>query len=221
MGEFMVKRLYRKQQKNIRNIANNIINFFHKELKGKYVFTQKIVGSGSLGTMLVDDNGDYDIDYQILLTNRSKIDLSNATQIKNDFFNCLQSYKDKEHKNAKIENSTTSITYRCLGNGQNFHIDFVLIKTFPKNDLIIRRNIKKETKTKNEYTWNELPKYNEAYRIFKNWDNNKKVKFIDYLLPKKIKEKQKPENDPSKISSSQLFISEVYNYEHNKRNIRL
>ena len=82
----MVKRLYRKQQKNIRNIANNIINFFHKELKGKYVFTQKIVGSGSLGTMLVDDNEDYDIDYQILLTNRSKIDLSNATQIKNDFF---------------------------------------------------------------------------------------------------------------------------------------
>ena len=82
----MVKRLYRKQQKNIRNIANNIIIFFHKELKGKYVFTQKIVGSGSLGTMLVDDNGDYDIDYQILLTNRSKIDLSNATQIKNDFF---------------------------------------------------------------------------------------------------------------------------------------
>ena len=96
MGEFMVKRLYRKQQKNIRNIAHNIINFFHKELKGKYVFTQRIVGSGSLGTMLVDDNGDYDIDYQILLTNRSKIDLSNATQIKNDFFNCLQSYKDKE-----------------------------------------------------------------------------------------------------------------------------
>ena len=46
--------------------------------------------------MLVDDNGDYDIDYQILLTNRSKIDLSNAIQIKNDFFNCLQSYKDKE-----------------------------------------------------------------------------------------------------------------------------
>ena len=92
----MVKRLYRKQQKNIRNIANNIINFFHKELKEKYVFTQRIVGSGSLGTMLVDDNGDYDIDYQILLTNRSKIDLSNATQIKNDFFNCLQSYKDKE-----------------------------------------------------------------------------------------------------------------------------
>ena len=177
---------------------------------------QKIVGSGSLGTMLVDDNGDYDIDYQILLTNRSKIDLSNATQIKNDFFNCLQSYKDKENKNAKIENSTTSITYRCLGNGQNFHIDFVIIKTFPENDLIIRRNIKKETKTKNEYTWNELPKYNEAYKIFKNWDNNKKLKFIDYLLPKKIKEKQKHENDPSKISSSQLFVREVNNYDSKK-----
>ena len=77
----MVKRLSRKQQKFIRNVAHNIINYWHKELKGNYVFTQRIVGSGALGTMLVDNNRDYDIDYQILLTSKSKIDLSNATRL--------------------------------------------------------------------------------------------------------------------------------------------
>lgn len=217
----MVKRLSRQQQKVIRNVAHNIINYWHKELKRNYVFTQRIVGSGALGTMLVDNNGDYDIDYQILLTSKSKIDLSNATQIKNDFFKSLQSYKDDNHKVVKIENSTTAITYKCLSNGQNFHIDFVIIKTFPQNNQIIRRNIKEETITKNEFTWNTLPKYNEAYKIFRSWTIDKKTKFIKYLLPKKIKEKEKNENDPTKISSSQLFIREVNNYDNKKWNIRL
>ena len=217
----MAKRLTRRKQKSIRNVAHNIINYLHKELKGSYVFTQRIVGSGALGTMLIDDNGDYDIDYQILLTRKSKLDLSNATKIKNDFYEKLQSYKDKNHKDVKVENSTTAITYKCLSNGQNFHIDFVIIKTFPQNNQIIRRNIRKETITKNEFTWNTLPKYNEAYKIFRGWSNDKKAKFIEHLLPMKIKEKEKNENDPTKISSSQLFIREVNNYDNKKWNIRL
>lgn len=212
----MAKRLTRRKQKSIRNVAHNIINYLHKELKGNYVFTQRIVGSGTLGTMLIDDNGDYDIDYQILLTRNSKHDLSNATKIKNDFYEKLQSYKDKNHKDVKVENSTTAITYKCLSNGQNFHIDFVIIKTYSENYFIIRRNNKKETITKNEFTWNELPKYNDAYKIFKSWNNSKKMQFIDYLIPMKIKEKQKDENDTTKISSSKLFIREVHNFENRK-----
>lgn len=212
----MAKRLTRRKQKSIRNVAHNIINYLHKELKGSYVFTQRIVGSGALGTMLIDDNGDYDIDYQILLTRKSKLDLSNATKIKNDFYEKMQSYKDKNHKDVKVENSTTAITYKCLSNGQNFHIDFVIIKTFLQNNQIIRRNIRKETITKNEFTWNTLPKYNEAYKIFRGWSNDKKAKFIEHLLPMKIKEKEKNENDPTKISSSQLFIREVNNYDNKK-----
>ena len=217
----MAKRLTRRKQKVIRNVAHNIINYLHKELKGSYVFTQRIVGSGALGTMLIDDNGDYDIDYQILLTRKSKLDLSNATKIKNDFYEKMQSYKDKNHKDVKVENSTTAITYKCLSNGQNFHIDFVIIKTFPQNNQIIRRNIRKETITKNEFTWNTLPKYNEAYKIFRGWSKDKKAKFIEHLLPMKIKEKEKNENDSTKISSSQLFIREVNNYDNKKWNIRL
>ena len=212
----MAKRLTKKQQKSIRYVANNIINFWHKKLKDKYTFTQKIVGSGALGTMIIDDNGNYDIDYQILLTRNSKINLSNASKIKNDFYKTLQSYKDKNHKNIGIENSTTAITYKCLGNGQNFHIDFVFIKTYPENNLIIRRNNKKESITENEFTWNELPKNNDAYKIFKSWNNTKKMQFINYLIPKKIKEKRKNDNDPTKISSSQLFIREVHNFENRK-----
>ena len=212
----MAKRLTRRKQKSIRNVAHNIINYLHKELKGSYIFTQRIVGSGTLGTMLIDDNGDYDIDYQILLTRKSKLDLSNATKIKNDFYEKMQSYKDKNHKDVKVENSTTAITCKCLSNGQNFHIDFVIIKTFPQNNQIIRRNIRKETITKNEFTWNTLPKYNEAYKIFRGWSNDKKAKFIEHLLPMKIKEKEKNENDPTKISSSQLFIREVNNYDNKK-----
>jgi len=119
---------------------------------------------------------------------------------------------DTSTKNEKIENSTTAITL-INKDEHHFHIDFVIIKLFPENNQIIRRNNKIETPSKNEFTWNELPQLNQAYIKFNNLSHIEKRDLIEnYIIPVKCKEKRKDDNDETKISSAQVFVREVNNY---------
>lgn len=209
----VVKRISKKQSSIARQRAVKIISDIQKLLKEKYVFAWRMVGSGAWGTMIEDQNGEYDLDYQLLLTSKSKayIDnaLSNPTAIKGDFVSAFNKVlKEKE----KIENSTTAITL-INEDGKLYHIDFVIIRLYPDNHEVIRCNIRKETPTRNEYTWNELPGWNDAYEGFRHLSPANKQHLInDIIIPKKAVEKAKSENNPTKISSSELFVREVNNY---------
>ena len=159
------KRVSKKECRVARQRALKFLNVVQRELSKKYRFTFRLVGSGKWGTMVKDEKGHYDLDYQILLTKNSKEyqnnQLKDATEIKQDFIGAFNI-----SKNEKIENSTTAITL-INKDGHHFHIDFVIIKLFPENNQIIRRNNKIETPSINEFTWNELPQLNEAYIKFK------------------------------------------------------
>lgn len=217
----MFTRITKKQCAIARQRANALIRDVQQKLKEKYKFAIRMVGSGAWGTMIEEDQGEYDLDYQLLLSKNSPLYKKNnafptPTDIKNDFISAFtKCLKGKEN----IENSTTAIT---LVNEDNkpYHIDFVIIKTLPENNLIIRRNNKKETPQHNEFTWNELPKWNDAYDYFKSLSPEEKQYLIEeIIIPKKQTEKAKAENDPSKISSSALFVREVNNYkcQHKKK----
>ena len=89
----------------------------------------------------------------------------------------------------------------------------------PNNNEVIRRNIKTETITVNEYTWNELPKYNETYTKFRKLTPKEKEEVIEqYVLPRKINEKSKSENDETKRSSCEVLVEEINNYVSRKQN---
>lgn len=210
----MFKRITRKQCSIARQRAHALLNNVQKALKDKYKFATRLVGSGAWGTMIENDKGEYDLDYQILLSKNSPIykkngDFPNPTTIKQDFISAF----DKCRKGKEdIENSTTAITL-VNKDSKPYHIDIVIIKTLPENNLIIRRNNKKETPQHNEFTWNELPKWNDAFSYFKSLPPTEKQNLIEkIIIPKKQVEKAKNENDASKISSSELFIREVNNY---------
>ena len=208
-----VKRISKKSSSIARERAIKIINDVQKLLKEKYVFAWRMVGSGAWGTMIEDQNGEYDLDYQLLLTRKSKAykdnKLSDPTVIKNDFISAFNRVlKGKE----KIENSTTAITL-INEDGKPYHIDFVIIRLFPENNEIIRRNNRKETPNRNEFTWNQLPGWNEAYERFRQLPAAEKRYLIDeVIIPKKALEKAKNETDPYKIYSSALFVREVNDY---------
>ena len=210
----MFKRVTRKKCSIARQRADTLLNDVQKKVKDKYRFDKRLVGSGAWGTMIEDDKGEYDLDYQILLSKNSPVYKKNKafpdpTEIKNEFVSAFtKCLKGKEN----VENSTTAITL-INKDGKPYHIDFVIIKTLPENNLIIRRNNKKETPQYNEFTWNELPKWKEAYSYFRSLTPKEKQYLIkNIIIPKKQKEKTKPENDPYKISSSELFVREVNNY---------
>lgn len=210
----MFKRITRKQCSIARQRANALLNDVQKILKDKYKFDKRLVGSGAWGTMIEDDKDEYDLDYQILRSKNSPLykknqDFPNPTIMKQNFISAFgKCLKDKEN----IENSTTAITL-INKDGKPYHIDFVIIKAIPENNLIIRRNNKKETPQHNEFTWNELPKWKDAYSYFRSLTPKEKQYLIEMIIiPKKQMEKAKVENDPSKISSSELFVREVNNY---------
>ena len=212
-NQMSVRRISKKDSSIARKRAIKIINDAQKLLKEKYIFAWRMVGSGAWGTMIEDQNGEYDLDYQLLLTRKSKAykdnKLSDPTAIKNDFISAFNRVlKGKE----KIENSTTAITL-INEDGKPYHIDFVIIRLFPENNEIIRRNNRKETPSYNEFTWNQLPGWNEAYDLFRQLPIEEKRYLVDkVIIPKKALEKAKSETDPSKLSSSALFVREVNNY---------
>lgn len=214
-----MKRVTKKQSSQARNFANKLLKELQKELKIKYKFTTKLVGSAKYNTILKDEDGWFDVDYQIILTKNSKEYkkncLSNSTGIKEDFFNFFNE-KYKNNKYFKVENSTTAIT--LIDYSHKFSFDFVIIKLFPDNNEIIRRNNKRNS-TKNEYTWNKLSDLNDAYSIFNDMNSTDKIVLIEeYILPRKIKEKKKFDTDQTKRTSVEVFIEEVNNYEFRRKN---
>lgn len=209
-----MKRITKKQSSKVRKFASEIFKILHKNLKDKYTFTVRLVGSVAWNTVLKDSNGFWDVDYQILLTKNSKEykvnRLNNPTDIKSSF---LREFNKifKDDKNYKIENSTTAIT--LIDKKNKYSIDFVIIKLYPSNNEIIRRNNKKNSSI-NEFTWNQLPKFNEAYRKFSELCPMQKKDLIEnYVLPRKKEEKKKHDNDKTKRSSSEILIEEINNYE--------
>lgn len=214
-----MKRVTKKQSSQARNFANKLLKELQKELKIKYKFTTKLVGSAKYNTILKDEDGWFDVDYQIILTKNSKEYkkncLSNSTGIKEDFFNFFNE-KYKNNKYFKVENSTTAIT--LIDYSHKFSFDFVIIKLYPDNNEIIRRNNKCNS-TKNEYTWNKLSNLNDAYSIFNDMNSTDKIVLIEeYILPRKIKEKKKFDTDQTKRTSVEVFIEEVNNYEFRRKN---
>ena len=208
-----MKRVTKKESRSARIFALNILNILRSELHNKYTFADRLVGSVIWNIVIKDKDGFWDLDYQILLTKNSKEyknnKLNNPTQIKNDFFNCISElFRDK--KGFKVENSTTAIT--LINYNEKYSIDFVVIRLYPNNHEIIRRN-NKENSSINEFTWNELPNFNDAYKRFYDLPANNKQDLIEnHILPRKVTEKLKQDNEPTKRSSSEVFIEEVNNY---------
>ena len=215
----MYERVTWKECAIARQRATSIIHDVQIILRDKYIFDPHLVGSGSWGTMVKDDKGEYDLDYQLILTTNSpeykKNRFNNPTQIKNDFYNA---FVEVSKKYETIENSTTAVTL-INKDHKPFHIDFVIIKEDGNYDhQIIRRN-NKALSSVNEFTWNKLPNINEAYFIFDALKPIEKQYLIEkIIIPLKQKEKAKKENNPTKISSCALFIREVNNYANRKRN---
>lgn len=209
----MIKRITKKQIIGPKNFAMELLRKLQIKLSSKYKFTYRLVGSCKWNTVIKDENGFFDLDFQILLTKNSNEfknnKLSKASEVKEDFFNEISKQFSNE-KHICVENSTTAIT--VINKIEKYSIDIVIIKLFPDNHEIIRRNNKVNSSI-NEYTWNKLPKYNLAYNKFNNLNNDDKMDLIqNYILPRKIKEKKKSDNDKTKKSSSEVFIEEVNKY---------
>jgi len=205
-----VKLITKKASSEARQRAHKLLSDVrnHKLIAGKYVFYPKPIGSQTRRCIVQDEKGKYDLDYQIILTRKSKTGDSNPTQIKNDFW---RAFTDCANKNEKVENSTTVVTVRCSKSEGEFNAD---LQKFSFDFVIISIDEKKRIKRNgpSQYTWTELPTRNsEIYEKFKSLSIQKQRDLLEnYLLPLTIVEKKKDENQ--RRATIELFYQETNNY---------
>lgn len=206
----MVALVTHRESKEARQRAHKLIEDVrkHKKIDGHYKFFCKIIGSRKRRCIVKDDNGKYDLDFQIVLTKNSKDGDSDPTQIKKDF---LSAFTDCKNKGERVEDSTTVVTVRCSKSQEcfeasleKFSFDFVVISI--DEEKRIRRN------GKSKYTWVELPSKNSyIYDRFNKLSLPQKDELLkEYMLPKIIIEKAKPEDQ--RMASIEIFYQEVNNY---------
>ncbi len=207
------ERVSKNKQRPARQRAEALISAVREELGGKYVFRHLLAGSAAWGTAIKGPDGTYDLDYQLIITNNSpdfeKNVLRNPSKVKNEFF---EAFTRRKKKSERLENSTTAITLRSRAESVVFSIDFVLITSKGDEDLIIRR---KKNSPEGGYTWNPLPtRLEDRYRFFRKLPPEEKMVIVERTIEKKCRNKRNPN---SKISSSQIFLQEIWDYEQGKR----
>lgn len=197
--------------KNERKIANaralKIVRELQKRLKPKYRIDPRLVGSARYNAVVCDDNGVYDMDYQLILTNNCKC--FDADIVRKDFFKAFNSIKNE---NEKVENSTSVITVRVSDNSGNFIVDtekfsfdFAIVMEDDEGSHITRRS------KDNKYVWNMLPNRNSyIYQRFGSLDYKTQNAIIDKVVKRKITEKEKPKDQ--RIASYVIFAEEVNSY---------
>ena len=97
----MVNLVTHRESKEARQRAHKLIEEVrkHKKIDGHYKFFCKIIGSRKRRCIVKDDNGKYDLDFQIVLTKNSKDGDGDPTQIKKDFLRAFTDLKNKGEKN--------------------------------------------------------------------------------------------------------------------------
>lgn len=207
MSENNWKRVSKKSAKICRQRAIILLKDVQEDLKNKFKFNFKLVGSGSWYTIIKNKEGFFDLDYQIILTKNSKEKLSDATNIKNEFFKAFK--KNIKNTIENIEDSTTAIT--IVDDSHKFSIDFVIIKTTHEGSFIIKR---KNEDYRNLCVWNKLKIscYN-LYDFFNNLSFFDKQFIIEKMvIPQKIIEKSKDEKKQITCSSYEIFLSKINEY---------
>lgn len=182
----------------------------HPKIHKLYKFNIRLIGSQKRRCVIQDNNGKYDLDYQIVLTNNCKGSLL-PTDVKKAF---LRAFTDSANKNERVEDSTTVITVRCSKSSgsfnallEKFSFDFVIID--PTESLRIRRN------GKDQYTWVELPSKNTyIYERFNRLDGNTQRQLLEEcVIPLVIKEKNKEES--IRKPTIDIFYEGVNNFYRN------
>ena len=179
-----------KQQGCARRTANSVFTELHRALGDEYRFRCVLVGSGKKGTVIRDAKGNFDLDYQLILTHNSKVCAERGrfdpTETKQRFMGEIQ----KILKSSRLEDSTTAITLN--DEDSDFSIDFVIIDgTDDEKWKIIRRNNKN---SKNEYTWNEMPYAKGCSEYYSSLEDQERSELSKRIIDAKTKDKMLPEN---------------------------
>ena len=94
----MIKFVTRNERKVANARAMKIVHAVQEYLAPDYKINPRLVGSAKYNSVICDDNGVYDMDYQLVLTNNCRCEKFDADLIRKDFLKLLMQLKTKTRK---------------------------------------------------------------------------------------------------------------------------
>lgn len=217
-----IKRVSRKESKIARMEFYKIIKILRPELKGLYKFDIRLNGSAKFNCIVKDTNGQYDIDYRMILTKNSKSDnftKNLPTNIRNEIFNYFKKcLKDFGSYISEQSNSVITLIKKDATEKRIWSYDICIMKYAELNmdndfEYLARNSQNNSIDGGNSYTWCLLKDSHIAYDKFKNLSYDNKINIIEeFVIPSKIEMKKISTNDKRWKSSEQIFIEKINQY---------
>ena len=212
--------LTNEETKVARNEFIQIIKEVRELLSKKYKFIIKSVGSDKYNFNIKNSNGEYDLDYLMILTKNSESEYypNDPTKIRNEIFQTFQDVvKRKKYQTYNTEESTSVITLIKMDEKKRiWSYDICITKEFSNNkdanmDNIVRNSSGNNNDGGNTYTWNQLGLINKGENWFEKLKSEKRKEIVNKIIEKKTESKKiGNKNDPKYKTTSQIFL-EVYN----------
>ena len=130
----------KSQYKPHLKIANDLLQFLHKELKiyfrekykTKFTFEHKIIGSGSKKLIMkkIDGNQGFDFDYNVVINNFDKLPVKAQDYIRSIFISAIQDILRDDPYEIGINNSTSVITVKFYK-----HFGFLVLHIYLEQHL--------------------------------------------------------------------------------------
>ena len=140
----------KSQYKPHLKIANDLLQFLHKELKiyfrekykTKFTFEHRMIGSGSKKLIMkkIDGNQGFDFDYNVVINNFDKLTVKAQDCIRNIFISAIQNILGDDPYEIGINNSTSVITVKFYNGNKTetiFGIDIAIMKKDNDGNLFI------------------------------------------------------------------------------------
>ena len=187
-----------KRVSQLNGWCRNIIGKVQKALKKYFTIDVQLIGSGEKRLVSQDENGNFDLDYNLFLQkNKKKIDF-NKTNIKDIFKNAFSdAFKNEKNECTEIKDSTSVLQIKTDFNGKFFKFDVAILHRNKEG------NYCKLVKDGDSYIWNEVPdteNINERYLKIKKIGKYNEFKEIYF------KKKNDDENQKKGVKSFSLFL---------------
>lgn len=165
-----------------------------------------LVGSVANDMVVPDEDGHFDLDYQIRL---SYSPLPDADSIRSIFFQGLRKIGF-----IQTENSTTALTISFRKRPYSY--DFVIIDSLTDGDFILKRNHNFNSPNTNHYEWSKLrTRFDQLYIFYDSLTQEEKNEVRRKVLAEKRKNYKISEDQ--RRTGSEIFLQEVNNYHDRKK----
>lgn len=196
-----------EERRQLTDVCEEVIHYVQNEVRDHFTFDIRLIGSGEKKLLTQNsENGNFDLDYNLILQKDKQNLIGNPDKIKNIFISAFNKYNPSY--NFKNSQDRTSVITSKLVYDKRLYFSFDVALLIEGNDGSYYKLI--HDKELNRYIWNQIPQsvnYMSKFNFIKKNDL-----FTDFKKRYLDKKNYYLSIDPQKKSFSIFLetINEIY-----------